>query len=232
MVTQIKVIGNLAPDVKEETQQDDKVNEDSDQNKLSVVDDEATTCRTKRRVLILILAVVTVSIMILVLFMTVLHTTDESDNKMMIDDSETATFEAEYDQYLLNLLSALRGEASMFDSLSEDALQTQAIEWLKHDSLASEYVQTEQYEHLFERYIVALLYHSWNGDMALPRNTPICNIDYFACNEGGKISSFDLRKSMISFLLLATMSTPINPILLSYHFDDDRPIKSDRRIAE
>jgi hypothetical protein len=231
MVTQMKVIGKLSRDVKEETQQEDNVNQDNDQNKLSVVDDEATTCGTKRRVLILILAVVTISIMISVLLMTVLDTTDESDIKM-IDGPETATFEAAYDQYLLNLLSALGGEASMFDGLSEDALQTQAIEWLKQDSLASEYVQTEQHEHLLERYVVALLYHSWNGDMVLPGNGTICEIDYFACNEDGKIRSFDLRKSMISFLLLATLSTPTSLILLSYRFDDDRPVRSDRQIAE
>jgi hypothetical protein len=119
----------------------------------------------------------------------------------------------------------------MFNSLSKDAPQTQAIEWLKQVSLASEYVQTEQHELLLERYMVALLYYSWNGDMVLPGDGPICEKVYFDCNEEGKISSLDGCKSMISFLLLATLSTPTNLILLSYHFDDDRRL-SDRRIAK
>jgi hypothetical protein len=241
----MKVHANRSADVEEETQQDDNVNQDNYQNKKFAVNDEATTCGTKSRVLILILAMVTVAIIICVLLMTVLDTTDESDitslrindttdesDIKMIDGPETSIFEALYDPYLSNLLSALEGEVSMFDSLSEDAPQTEAIEWLKKDSLAKEYVQTEQHELLLERYMVALLYYSWNGDMVLPGDGPICEFDYFDCNEEGKISSFDLCKSMISFLLLAMLSTPTNLILLSYHFDDDRRITSDRRIAE
>jgi hypothetical protein len=68
--------------------------------------------------------------------------------------------------------------------------------------------------------------------MVLPGDGPICEIDYFDCNEEGKISSFDLRKSTISFMLLATLSTPTNLILLSKIFDDDRRVRSDWKIAK
>jgi hypothetical protein len=227
MVIQMKVHANRSADV-EETQQDGDVNQYNDQNEQFAVNDEATTCGTKPSLLIISLAVVTVSIIISVLLLTVFDTTDESDITPLIDWINA------YDRYLLNLLLALRGEVSIFDGLSEDVPQTQAIEWLKQDSLASEYVQTEQHELLLERYMVALLYYSWNGDMVLPGDGPICEIDYdFDCNEEGKISYIHAGKLIISVLLLAMLSTtPTNLILLSYHFDDDRPIRSARRIAK
>lgn len=150
----------------------------------------------KRKKQLMIAAIELVLLFTIVVFVTKGHDGSAGSLGAYFAASHSSVKNASRSDYISQLLSAMNGETSMFDSLDQDTAHVRALNWLRMDFIAQAFASNGDLDLLLEHYVLTLTAfvssgHKWI-DFVIPKHDSWCGNLGISCNEDGRVTGLEI----------------------------------------